>query len=97
MEPITNLSSGSSDPKTALMNQVRQESAVANARQLIEKVNEHCFEKCIPTPGSSMSKKEETCFTQCMTKYMETWNTVAKQYAQRAGQEVNRGNMVSNL
>ncbi|MCJ1257995.1 protein translocase subunit [Lignoscripta atroalba] len=81
----------SSDPKSAVMNQIRQEAAVTNARQLIEKLNEHCFEKCIPSPGSSLSRKEETCFTQCMEKYMAAWNTVSRQYIQRIQQEQARG------
>jgi import inner membrane translocase subunit TIM13 len=34
--------SASSDPKTAVMNQVRQEAAMTNARQLIE--------ACLPFP-----------------------------------------------
>ncbi|KAF4313725.1 protein translocase subunit [Botryosphaeria dothidea] len=70
----------SSDPKTAVMQQVRQEAAVANARQLVEKLNEHCFERCVPKPGTSLSKGEETCFTQCMEKYMSAWNVVSRQY-----------------
>ncbi|KAF2235714.1 mitochondrial import inner membrane translocase subunit TIM13 [Viridothelium virens] len=77
----------SSDPKTALMNQVRQEAAVQNARQLVEKLNEHCFERCIPKPGSSLSKGEETCFSQCMEKYMGAWNTVSRQYIGRIQKE----------
>ncbi|KAI9824509.1 MAG: protein translocase subunit [Sarea resinae] len=78
---------GSSDPKTRLMNQIRQESAVSNARQLIEKINEHCFEKCVPKPGSTFTKGEETCFTQCMEKYMASWNTVSRQYVARIQKE----------
>ncbi|KAI9880208.1 MAG: protein translocase subunit [Pleopsidium flavum] len=81
----------SNDPKTSIMNQVRQEAAVANARQLIEKLNEHCFEKCIPKPGSSLSRGEETCFTHCMEKYMAAWNTVSRQYIARIQQEQGRG------
>ncbi|KFY75419.1 hypothetical protein V499_04604 [Pseudogymnoascus sp. VKM F-103] len=76
-----------SDPKTALMNQVRQEAALNNARQLIEKLNEHCFAKCIPKPGSSFSSGEQQCFTQCMEKYMSAWNTVSQQYIARVQQE----------
>ncbi|MCJ1297410.1 protein translocase subunit [Hypocenomyce scalaris] len=79
--------SSSSDPKTAVMNQVRQEAAVTNARQLIEKLNEHCFEKCVPVPGLSLSRKEETCFTMCMEKYMAAWNTVSRQYVARIQKE----------
>ncbi|KAE8447090.1 protein translocase subunit [Mollisiaceae sp. DMI_Dod_QoI] len=82
---------GASDPKTAVMNQVRQEAAMTNARQLIEKVNEHCFEKCVPKPGSSLSSGETTCFTQCMEKYMQAWNTVSRQYITRIQQENSKG------
>ncbi|EKG10864.1 Mitochondrial inner membrane translocase complex Tim8/9/10/13-zinc finger-like protein [Macrophomina phaseolina MS6] len=76
----------SSDPKTAVMQQVRQEAAVANARQLVEKLNEHCFERCVPKPGTSLSKGEETCFSQCMEKYMSAWNVVSRQYVAKLQQ-----------
>ena len=111
---------GGGDQKTAVMNQVRQEAALTNARQLIEvrntspaihspllypplikhiipiltttqKVNEHCFEKCIPKPGSSLSSGDTTCLTQCMEKYMATWNTVSRQYINRIQQESGKG------
>ncbi|KAH8805574.1 Tim10/DDP family zinc finger-domain-containing protein [Xylogone sp. PMI_703] len=82
--------SGSSDPKAAVMNQVRQEAAMTNARQLIEKVNEHCFDKCVPKPGPSLTNGEQTCFTQCMEKYMAAWNTVSRQYITRIQQEQGR-------
>lgn len=112
------------DPKTTLMNQVRQEAALNNARQLIEvchihplpfippssqpllpvhqslnplpptasltpsqKLNEHCFAKCIPKPGSSFTSGEQQCFSQCMEKYMSAWNTVSQQYIARVQQE----------
>jgi import inner membrane translocase subunit TIM13 len=99
----------SSDPKAAVMNQVRQEAAMTNARQLIEvrpsfppsnsvphadseqKVNEHCFDKCVPKPGSSLSSGETTCFTQCMEKYMAAWNTVSRQYITRIQRESGKG------
>ncbi|KAI9767916.1 MAG: protein translocase subunit [Geoglossum simile] len=90
MDSISNpfaSSSSQSDLKTTLMNQARQEAAVQNARQLIERLNEHCFEKCVPTPGSSLSKGEQTCFTNCMEKYMAAWNTVSRRYISRIQQE----------
>ncbi|KAG9246983.1 Tim10/DDP family zinc finger-domain-containing protein [Calycina marina] len=77
---------GSSD-KSRLMAQVKQEAAMNNARQLIEKVNEHCFEKCVPRPGSSLSSGESACFTQCMEKYMAAWNVVSRSYINRIQQE----------
>ncbi|KAG4442506.1 protein translocase subunit [Cadophora sp. M221] len=87
MDNVSNSLGFGQDPKAAVMNQVRQEAAMNNARQLIEKVNEHCFEKCVPKPGSSLSSGETTCFTQCMEKYMSAWNTVSRQYINRIQQE----------
>ncbi|KXL50120.1 hypothetical protein M433DRAFT_141377 [Acidomyces richmondensis BFW] len=68
------------DPKQQIMDQVRQQAALANARALVEKVNEHCFERCVPKPGPSFSSTESTCYTACMEKYMQAWNVVSRQY-----------------
>jgi import inner membrane translocase subunit TIM13 len=56
-----------------------------------QKLNEHCFERCVPKPGTSLSKGEETCFTNCMEKYMSSWNTVSKQYVARIQKESQAG------
>lgn len=61
----------------------------------LQKVNQHCFEKCVPKPGSSLSSGETTCFTSCMEKYMATWNTVSRQYIARIQKE--QGNASSGL
>ncbi|EMC98869.1 hypothetical protein BAUCODRAFT_382689 [Baudoinia panamericana UAMH 10762] len=68
------------DAKQQIMDQVRQQAAISNARALIEKVNEHCFERCVPKPGTSLSSTESTCYTHCMEKYMASWNIVSRQY-----------------
>ncbi|EON64485.1 hypothetical protein W97_03717 [Coniosporium apollinis CBS 100218] len=94
----SNLSAyASSDPKTAVMQQIRQEAAVQNARQLVEKLNEHCFTACIPKPGSSLSRAEETCFSACMEKYMAAWNTVSRQYVARIQREAGQGGLGGNF
>ncbi|EAT76251.2 hypothetical protein SNOG_16426 [Parastagonospora nodorum SN15] len=79
------------DPKTQIMRQIQQEAAMQNARLLVEKLNEHCFERCVPKPNASLSKGEETCFTSCMEKYMGAWNTVSKQYVARIQRESQNG------
>jgi import inner membrane translocase subunit TIM13 len=107
----------------AIKQQVAQEAAVANARQLVEvttttsnyafppsisqynrqtntqtptyqKLNEHCFERCIPKPGSSLSSGESTCYSQCMEKYMSAWNVVSKQYINRIQREAGSGGLM---
>ncbi|KAJ8610066.1 hypothetical protein MRB53_038793 [Persea americana] len=66
---------------------VQQETAIANARALITGINDHCYEKCIPKPGATMSKGEETCYTMCMEKFMQAWNTVGRTYVARLQKE----------
>lgn len=39
-------------------------------------MNESCYERCVPKPGSSLSSGETTCFTNCMDKYMAAWKFV---------------------
>ncbi|KAI5863145.1 Tim10/DDP family zinc finger-domain-containing protein [Durotheca rogersii] len=73
--------------KSEVIKQVKTQYVMDNARQLIEKINEHCFEKCVPKPGTSLSSGEQTCFTQCMEKYMSAWNQVSSTYISRLQRE----------
>ncbi|KAF2629330.1 hypothetical protein BU25DRAFT_409218 [Macroventuria anomochaeta] len=81
------------DSKMQIMRQVQQEAAMQNARMLVEKLNEHCFERCVPKPGTSLSSGEEGCFKSCMEKYMSAWNTVSKQYVARIQRESASGGL----
>ncbi|TQN74827.1 Mitochondrial import inner membrane translocase subunit TIM13 [Colletotrichum shisoi] len=73
--------------KQSIMKQVLQEANLTNARVLIEKLQENCFERCVPKPGSSLSSGETTCMTSCMEKYMSAWNQVNTAYINRIKQE----------
>lgn len=73
--------------KEEVIKQVKQQYAMTNAKELIEKINEHCFQKCVPKPGSSLSSGEQTCFTQCMEKYMAAWNQVNTTFIERIQRE----------
>ncbi|TPX17336.1 uncharacterized protein E0L32_012191 [Thyridium curvatum] len=73
--------------KEAVKKQVTLEYHTNNARTLIEKINELCFEKCVPKPGSSLSSGEQTCMSQCMEKYMAAWNQVNTTYIARINKE----------
>ncbi|CAG8010958.1 unnamed protein product [Penicillium salamii] len=80
----------SEEIKAAVMRQLQQEAAMANARSLIGKINKHCFQACVPTPGSSLSSKENTCLSSCMEKYIAMWNVTSKTYIARVGAETKR-------
>ncbi|KAL4876083.1 Tim10/DDP family zinc finger-domain-containing protein [Aspergillus karnatakaensis] len=73
--------------KTAIIKQLQQEAAMNNARQLIGKVNEHCFDHCVPAPGATMTPGESSCLSSCMEKYISLWNVSSKAYLARAASE----------
>ncbi|ORZ01079.1 Tim10/DDP family zinc finger-domain-containing protein [Syncephalastrum racemosum] len=73
--------------KQEVMDKVRGELALANAQELINKINEKCYEKCVPKPGASLSSGEQACLSKCMDRYMEAWNVVSRAYVSRIQRE----------
>jgi len=73
--------------KQALMDQVRNELAQANAQQLMNNMNDKCYKACITKPGDSLSSSEQTCLTRCMDRYMEVFNIVSRTYVSRLAKE----------
>ncbi|CAD6506505.1 BgTH12-07732 [Blumeria graminis f. sp. triticale] len=84
------MKSSSDSVKDVMMKQLREQAAVSSGKQLIEKVNENCFEKCIPKPGSVLSNGETSCLTQCMEKYMMMWSVIHRQYTHRISVEMSK-------
>ncbi|KAK2756730.1 protein translocase subunit [Arachnomyces sp. PD_36] len=80
-------SGSSAEMKTKIINQVQAEAAMNNARTLVQKLNEHCFDKCISTPQSSLSSRDESCLNMCFQKYVGTWNLTSRAYVARLGKE----------
>ncbi|XP_077539674.1 mitochondrial import inner membrane translocase subunit Tim13-B [Haemaphysalis longicornis] len=77
--------------KEELMDQVKQQIAVANAQELLQKMTEKCFKKCISKPGTSLDNSEQKCISMCMDRYMDSWNIVSRSYSSRIARE--RGQM----
>ncbi|KAH8981602.1 Tim10/DDP family zinc finger-domain-containing protein [Lactarius hatsudake] len=73
--------------KEAVMASVRNELALANAQELINKTNDKCFAKCVTKPSTSLSSSEETCLSRCFDRYMEAFNIISHTYAARLTKE----------
>uniref|UniRef100_A0A674JMV4 Mitochondrial import inner membrane translocase subunit n=1 Tax=Terrapene triunguis TaxID=2587831 RepID=A0A674JMV4_9SAUR len=58
-----------------IMDQVKVQIAVANAQELLQRMTDKCFRKCIGKPGSSLDNSEQKCIAMCMDRYMDAWNT----------------------
>lgn len=69
--------------KKELQDQIAQELAVANATELVSKISENCFEKCVQLPGQRLLSNEDQCVNLCLEKYMRSWNVISKAYISR--------------
>lgn len=62
------LSSLSLTQKDQLMDQVKQQIALANAQELLTKMTEKCFKKCVTRPGTELDGGEQKCIAMCMDR-----------------------------
>lgn len=69
--------------KDQLQAQIAQELAIANATELVTKITENCFAKCIDTPQDTITAPQSRCVDQCLEKYMRSWNVISKTYVSR--------------
>ncbi|KAF3423612.1 hypothetical protein E2986_12472 [Frieseomelitta varia] len=76
--------------KNELMQQIKQEVAVANAQEMLSKMTEKCFKKCVIKPGTSLDNTEQKCVAMCMDRYMDAFHLVSKTYSTRIQREHNR-------
>ncbi|KAA8589611.1 hypothetical protein FQN60_012976, partial [Etheostoma spectabile] len=70
-----------------IMEQVKVQIAVANAQELLQRMTDKCFKKCIGKPGSTLDNSEQKCIAMCMDRYMDAWNTVSRTYNSRLQRE----------
>ncbi|KAM0786042.1 hypothetical protein ACM66B_006855 [Microbotryomycetes sp. NB124-2] len=75
------------EKKQQVMNEVRNQLALANAQELINKMNEKCFAKCVTKPSEKLTPNEEGCIMRCMDRYLEAFNVVSSTYVKRVGKE----------
>ena len=73
----------STSQREAVMEQVRNQIAVTNAQELLQRITKSCFKKCVNKPGAQLDSYEQKCVAMCMDRYMDSWNTVSKAYNDR--------------
>ncbi|KAH8388915.1 hypothetical protein KR215_006320 [Drosophila sulfurigaster] len=73
--------------KGELIVQVKQQIALANAQEMLSKMTDKCFKKCINKPGKALDNSEQRCITQCMDRFLDTWNLVSRTYGNRLQRE----------
>ncbi|VDM65291.1 unnamed protein product [Strongylus vulgaris] len=67
---------------------VKQQAAIANAQNLITDLSEKCTQKCISSPGTSLSNSDKQCLQRCMDRFMDSWNLVSQTLQKRLQEEL---------
>ena len=62
-----------------------REQVRAQVQQTVARVTEVCWEKCIGTPGRSLSSREEACLSDCSRRFIETTQLVVQRFQQTQG------------
>ncbi|KAI9343118.1 Tim10/DDP family zinc finger-domain-containing protein [Obelidium mucronatum] len=62
---------------------IKNELAMQNYQDLLQRINAKCFAKCVSKPGTSLSGSEESCLAKCSTMYIEAWNVASGTYLKR--------------
>ncbi|KAF6743224.1 Tim10/DDP family zinc finger-domain-containing protein [Ephemerocybe angulata] len=74
--------------KQAVMQHIRNETALTNAQELMNASTERCFKSCVVNPGTSLSSTEQACLSGCFDKYLEAFTVVSRAYAGRVRSEL---------
>ncbi|KAJ2560006.1 protein translocase subunit [Coemansia sp. RSA 1933] len=68
-------------------NKIKHDLALANAQELLRRINENCFKMVITAPGPTMTDTENVSMNRCIDKYLASWDTVANTYVNRLQSE----------
>jgi len=49
----------------------QNEKAKQQFHELVLKISDVCFDKCVPSPGSKLSSSETSCSENCALRFME--------------------------
>ncbi|KAJ3237450.1 hypothetical protein HDU78_004072 [Chytriomyces hyalinus] len=72
-----------------IKDQIKNELALQNYQDLLQRINTKCFAKCVTKPGTSLSGSEESCLAKCSTMYIESWNLASGTYLKRVQKDGN--------
>ncbi|VDN56504.1 unnamed protein product [Dracunculus medinensis] len=65
------------EQQNQLISGLKQQVAVLNAQAIIGELSQKCTQKCIVSPGGSLTNSEKQCLQRCMDRFMDTWNLVS--------------------
>ena len=66
------------EQKEQALQQAKMSLAQQSMQQMLTQTSKLCFEKCVSSPSSTLSKREETCLAMCYDKHQAVLQTVIK-------------------
>ena len=60
------------------LQQAKMQIAQQQTQLLVSTITGKCFDKCVSSPSSSLSKREETCLAMCYDKFIQVQQVVIK-------------------
>ncbi|KAL6778803.1 TIM8 [Auxenochlorella protothecoides x Auxenochlorella symbiontica] len=63
---------------------IMEEQAKAQLQQTVARLTDECWDKCMGTPGSSLSSRETACLDNCARRFLDTTQFVVKYFQSKA-------------
>ncbi|EIW57821.1 uncharacterized protein TRAVEDRAFT_48850 [Trametes versicolor FP-101664 SS1] len=70
-----------------LKSSIQNQLALQNVQEIMNKLTEKCFTKCITKPGGALSGSDEKCLSNCMQQYLSAYDIVNAAYVSRLRKE----------
>lgn len=70
--------------------QLKAQLAAATYQQMIEDMSEKCYNICIKKPGASLDNYEQRCLSNCMDRFIDSYNVVTKEFTARLSSQMNQ-------
>mmetsp|Transcript_5666 Transcript_5666/g.13226 ORF Transcript_5666/g.13226 Transcript_5666/m.13226 type:complete len:84 (-) Transcript_5666:229-480(-) len=57
---------------------VEEEQRKAAFQEMISRLTDTCWDKCVGKPGNSLSSSERSCLANCVERFLDTTQTIVK-------------------
>ena len=65
---------------------IEHEQQVVQVQQMIAKLTEVCWDKCISSPGAYLSSRETTCLENCSKAFIDSTQYILQRAAHKASE-----------
>ena len=86
MAGMPDMNNLSTEQRQAVMQQIAQNAGQAAMQELLSTASHKCFDKCVTSPGATLSNKEQTCLAMCYDRYVQSIEVVKQGIMDRQNQ-----------